>query len=496
MSNNNNLTAALNEVNSVSNLNTFTTIAPSVSFFQQEYARHTNFAIAECEVDMGNTITYGQTGVIDLPRLGDMMTSSFMKIQRNGLRLVPASLPAPAADANNTNISFVNSYAHALFKYLTFEVGSIVVDRVTGEILQMAEELTSPSGNEQGALIGDFPSYQQIREQTYNATTYYMAVRFFFFDSVEMAIPLLAWSAHQTRFRYTLNPISTLVNVSIDNNTGAGAATISDLLALTTYTDSTGTVWELDQQNKGDITKISLVARIICLTQAERACIAGDIIETLFTQFQFEEYDTIVQSSANKSSLMSYNNIILTSMVRYRCDWVTDSQNPDTKDFFDYTLRRPYDSTNPWAVANQRPSWFPQVANSPVQLYQSPIDTWSLYNNGQQRFYVDATWGTQVVPLLYAVKKPKSQFLSYAWHLAPWTGASAPAGGMNASRINQSIERVTFNVYSGSSVLLPANLNVSAFATAPSTCNGSLFHASKSYNVSKSVAGHLQVRFA
>lgn len=62
-----------------------------VSFFQQEYARHTNFAIAECkvspkkrntarwtvltlsQVETASVTQWGGNGCIELPRLGDMV---------------------------------------------------------------------------------------------------------------------------------------------------------------------------------------------------------------------------------------------------------------------------------------------------------------------------------------------------------------------------------------------------------------------------------------
>jgi hypothetical protein len=495
------LVATTNEVNAVSNINTYTTIAPMATLLQQEYARVTAFAIAECEVDCGNTVTYGQTGCIELPRLGDLMTSSFFRIDRKGLRAIATATTGPVPDPSNVHISAVPAYAHALFAYMTFEVGGQIVDKLTADLLQMIEELASPAGNTQGAMIGDFADLESIRQQTFNNTTYYVAVRFFYFDSVEMAAPLIAWSAHQIRYRYQLNDKRTLFNITIDGS--ATPANIGDFLSGTTYVDGTGVSWHVDADHDGEIEKISYIARIICATQAERACIAGDIIETLFTQWQYEDYDSIPLGQTSKTTLMSYNNLGLMSLLRFRADFYTDVNNCDTKDYFDYTLRRghtdftavgAYTPTTGvvWDTANQRPTWFTGTAH----LYVSPISRWSLTNNGQLRYDITRDWGTQVVPFLYAVKKPSSQFLSYCWHLSPLVGASAPSGtSINWSRINQPIERVYFDTFSGSSVINADNLNINNVTGTAPTGNipASLFHANKSFNVSKTVAGHLQV---
>lgn len=492
------LVATTNEVNAVSNINTYTTIAPTATLLQQEYARVTAFAIAECEVDCGNSITYGQSGCIELPRLGDLMTSSFFRITRKGLRAVPVA-PTPAllaSDPNNVVIAAVPSFAHALFQHISFEVGGQIVDKLTSDLLQMIEELASPNGNEQGAMIGDFDDFASLREQTFNTTTYYMAARFFYFDSVEMAVPLIAWSAHQIRFRYQINDKNTLFNMNIAG--AAPVANVRDFLTGTTYLDAGGVTWGLDQSNDGAIEKISYIARIICATQAERACIAGDIIETLFTQFQYEDYDSVPLGQTTKTTLMSYNNLGLMSMLRFRADWYTDINNCDTKDYFDYTLARGHTAFGAvggagyliggtvFDPANQRPNWFTGNA----QLYRSPIDRWSLTNNGQLRYDITADWGKHVVPFLYAVKKPKSHFLMYSWHLSPLVGASAPSGtSINFSRINQPIERVSFHIFNGASVVNSDNLNVVNNSGAPFVAGapipGSLFHSVKSYNVSK-----------
>jgi len=144
------------QIQAVSNLNMWTDLNPECTFFQQEYCRCTPFAISETDITpSGGTPQWGRLVTFEIPRAGDLLGATFLKIQRNGLRLGSTISNAYPVD---THISFVNMSGYAAINYVQLEIGSIQVDKLSGTFLGILEQHRAHVGNEQGVSIGDFES--------------------------------------------------------------------------------------------------------------------------------------------------------------------------------------------------------------------------------------------------------------------------------------------------------------------------------------------------
>lgn len=118
------------------------------------YCRCTPFAISETDITpAGGVPAWGRLVTFDIPRAGDLLGATFLRIDRNGLRL--GSTAANAYPAN-TAISFVNMSGYAAINYAQLEIGSIQVDKLSGTFLGILEQHRASVGNEQGVSIGDF----------------------------------------------------------------------------------------------------------------------------------------------------------------------------------------------------------------------------------------------------------------------------------------------------------------------------------------------------
>lgn len=462
----------LAEVQAVSNLSLWLDVAPECSFFQQEYCRHSPFGICEADVCAQSSVRWGGMLQYEVPRQGDLLAECFHKFSIRGLRFADGALAAndDPIDAANSNLSWVNGLGWAAHQKVYLDVGQIPVDSMSGRLMQMIDDLSTPLGNEAEEMVGEFRDGGDLRDWSYNNQTLHVPLRFHFFGHTETYKPLISLSSHPVRVKASLRDKADLINASDQNGACLDPLTV------------------LDPEFNGDLDDAVLVTRTVFLDQYERNLISAETIELVFVEHQEDACEPIPALTTQKSVTLSFNNAITCLLSWYNADKDTARNiagSPNcNKEYFNYLVPRPADEIPPHLAGA-----------TPLQVV--PFATWQLRFNGADRIAPrEAEYFTQVMPYLQAVKKTRSRgVLMYPFHLAPFSDNHIPAGHAMFSRIHEVRSNVVFRTAaSGGSILTELNTQDQASIEA-TVGEGEWCHAALSVNVGRYSMGQYLKKF-
>ena len=466
---------ALAQVQAVSNQSLWLDVAPEATFFQQEYARYSPFAIVESDICPQSGVRFGGCLQYEIPRAGDLLGAVFHKLKVRGLRFAAGALNSIGgvlvpADAI---LQWVNCLGHAVHREVQLDIGQIRVDTFTGVFMEILEQHRSPVGNEQGESIGCFDNGGDLRDWSFNNQTLHVALHFFFFEHPEVYLPIIALSAHPVRIKCFLREKVDLINASDDL---AGNVCL-DAISI------------LDATFNGALDDAALVVRMVFLDQFERNLVSAEVHEIVMLEHQEDCSEVILAGTTTKSVTLSFNNAIIAMFAWYRMDkdtarTINAAQNCN-KEHFGFCIPRPQDEIPPHIAAT-----------TPLQV--TPFATWQIKFNGADRVAVrEAEYFTQVTAFLHAVKKQKSRcVLFYPFHLATLSDYHVPAGHAMFSRIHEVKSCVTFRLNAAGASALTV-LDTSTSNTIEETVgDGEWNHGVLSYNVLRISMGQAIKKFA
>ena len=401
---------------------------PQITFFKVVYRRHTNFAIEAIQQTFNGTVGYGQTVNCQISRNGDLINRVYLQVA------LPKITGIEGLNAyNNTGARYVNYIGLRLIKSVLIEIGGQQIDKHYSDWLYIWNELSLPRGKRYGydTMVGadkDITSF--------NDTTLYIPLEFWFCRNVGLALPLIALQYHE-------------VKIKIDFETKANCL-ISLKNAVTedeTYVAGTGTV--------ADITDMSLWVDYIFLDTDERRRFAQLSHEYLIEQLQFTGTETLNGGATNRVKL-NFNHPCKELV------WVAKPNNFAKKAcWYNYTAVDNVDLTSS-IVSAQLPAT--QAGNTNITNFSasnymagfnfgnaasgqiaasSPFADTILQLNGNDRFSVrDGTYFSFVQPYQHHTNIPSNPGINvYSFALKPED--HQPSGTLNMSRIDTATLMVT-----------------------------------------------------
>ena len=401
---------------------------PQITFFKVVYRRHTNFAIEAIQQTFNGTVGYGQTVNCQISRNGDLINRVYLQVA------LPKITGIEGLNAyNNTGARYVNYIGLRLIKSVLIEIGGQQIDKHYSDWLYIWNELSLPRGKRYGydTMVGadkDITSF--------NDTTLYIPLEFWFCRNVGLALPLIALQYHE-------------VKIKIDFETKANCL-ISLKNAVTedeTYVAGTGTV--------ADITDMSLWVDYIFLDTDERRRFAQLSHEYLIEQLQFTGTETLNGGATNRVKL-NFNHPCKELV------WVAKPNNFAKKAcWYNYTAVDNVDLTSS-IVSAQLPAT--QAGNTNITNFSasnymagfnfgnaasgqiaasSPFTDTILQLNGNDRFSVrDGTYFSFVQPYQHHTNIPSNPGINvYSFALKPED--HQPSGTLNMSRIDTATLMVT-----------------------------------------------------
>jgi hypothetical protein len=166
---------------------------PQITFFKVVYRRHTNFAIEAIQQTFNGTVGYGQTVNCQISRNGDLINRVYLQVA------LPKITGIEGLNAyNNEGARYVNYIGLRLIKSVLIEIGGQQIDKHYSDWLYIWNELSLPRGKRYGydTMVGadkDITSF--------NNTTLYIPLEFWFCRNVGLALPLIALQYHEVKIK-------------------------------------------------------------------------------------------------------------------------------------------------------------------------------------------------------------------------------------------------------------------------------------------------------
>ena len=159
------------QLNTVGNNIIFPYDEPQFSHFSQIFNKHTNFARKNFHIKYDNIFKFGGLTTINVPQnSGDLLNKVILKVTLPQIPSIPGGYDpdgnySPNHNENNVyqfqpvRICYQESVGHALIEYVDLKIGNQIIERITGETLQIHSEISDDSGKQiiYNKLINKFP---------------------------------------------------------------------------------------------------------------------------------------------------------------------------------------------------------------------------------------------------------------------------------------------------------------------------------------------------
>ena len=427
---------------------------PQITFFKVVYRRHTNFAIEAIQQTFNGTAGYGQTVNCQISRNGDLINRVYLQVTLPKITTTGSSFLA--------GTRYVNYVGLRLIKSVLIEIGGQQIDKHYSDWLYIWNELSLPRGKRYGydTMVGadkDITSF--------NNTTLYIPLEFWFCRNVGLALPLIALQYHE-------------VKIKIDFDTKANCA--FDLVDTAATADAVATTG-----NVPDITDMSLWVDYIFLDTDERRRFAQLSHEYLIEQLQFTGTETLNNNTTNRIKL-NFNHPCkeLVWVAKPKFDKKASWYNYTDKDHVDLTKEGvaaglPSSSSNyitNFTASNYMFGYdFLNANGTPLTNASTPFADAILQLNGNDRFSVrDGAYFSYVQPYQHHTNIPSNPGISvYSFALKPED--HQPSGTLNMSRID-------------TATLMVTTKDVTKYTTGSTTFDGINIYA-VNYNVLRILSG-------
>jgi hypothetical protein len=396
---------------------------PQITFFKVVYRRHTNFAIEAIQQTFNGTAGYGQTVNCQISRNGDLINRVYLQVS------LPRITETATTTAIHAGTRYVNYVGLRLIKSVLIEIGGQQIDKHYSDWLYIWNELSLPRGKRYGydTMVGADKDFT-----TYNNTTLYIPLEFWFCRNVGLALPLIALQYHE-------------VKIKIDFDTKANCAFVA-------VNDATTNEALADPANVPDITDMSLWVDYIFLDTDERRRFAQLSHEYLIEQLQFTGTETLNNNTTNRIKL-NFNHpckeLVWVAKPKFnkKASWYnyTNIDNVDlTKDgLVDVLPKSTSNYITDFTTSNYMFGYnFATTATTALNA-STPFADAILQLNGNDRFSVrDGAYFSYVQPYQHHTNIPSNPGISvYSFALKPED--HQPSGTLNMSRIDTATLMIT-----------------------------------------------------
>ena len=422
---------------------------PQITFFKVVYRRHTNFAIEAIQQTFNGTVGYGQTVNCQISRNGDLINRIYLQVELPKITGIPSL---------TTGARYVNYVGLRLIKSVLIEIGGQQIDKHYSDWLYIWNELSLPRGKRYGydTMVGadkDITSF--------NDTTLYIPLEFWFCRNVGLALPLIALQYHEVKVKIDFE---TKTNCLIDLKAATGTLAADETYVASGGGATAGTV--------ANITDMSLWVDYIFLDTDERRRFAQLSHEYLIEQLQFTGTETLNGGSTNRVKL-NFNHPCKeliwvakpNNYARKSC-WYnyTDTDNVDLTSALvtevlpvrvgHYNFVTEYTSSNYMAGFDFTSG---NTSGTTIGAASPFVDT-ILQLNGNDRFSVrDGAYFSFVQPYQHHTNIPNNPGINvYSFALKPED--HQPSGTLNMSRIDTATLMVTTKSALQNSLSTPADL--------------------------------------
>ena len=372
----------------------FITDSPQITFFQKQFKKHTQFALDTIDNGVDGTPSFGNRITCVIPRKGDLIKTIYLKVRLSTLYNVPID----DLDHCGCNISgiqgaadpqfgYTDSIGHAIVEHADLIIGGQLVQRITGEFMEIQSELFVSDSHQEGlkytsgkmgTKLGLGPANDTYGVYGNFPREFIMALPFYFNNNPSLAIPLCAIDKQEVEVHIKFRKLEDLYVTPVsDPPFEAG----------------------------GSIESVSIPVEYAYLTPSEISFIKDQQTDYVITQLQ------IARTSMEANLTKSYYKLHFTNPVKEMFFIV---QTRDTSrlenDHFNYS-----NSDDPSG---------------------DHVESINLMFNGEDRIsekIATANYLRFIQPMTHHSRTPTRRIYSYSFALKPEN--SEPSGQVNMSRI-------------------------------------------------------------
>ena len=364
---------------------------PTMTYFKYAYKQHTNFACESIAQTFNGKVDFGKKVSATISRNGDLITNMILEV----------ILPDVNFNRNNQNsegdttlINWVNGIGHRIIEYVEIEIGGQVIDRHTGDWLEINSELTLKESHKKAyyKMIGKQEFYHITK--TDQSISLYIPFQFWFCKESGLALPLVALQHHDVKINIKFRQLSDLITKQIIK------------------TDGTVSEGNDEPEPNVSISKSRILCDYVYLDVCERKWYAQHSHKYLIEQVQY---------NGNSLTTSNENKIFL------------DFSHP-CKELIWFTRRSNSTHKNDWLNFGKtdnvdKYSW---GSNSNDDIMKSL----TLYLNGHERIEERrAEYFRLVNAFTYHTRIPDNYVYTYSFSLHPEN--TNPSGSLNFTQINE-----------------------------------------------------------
>jgi len=424
----------------------------TVTFFKNVTRRHTAFSIESIQQTLNGSVGFGQRVTATISRNGDLMMGAMLEVQ---LPELPVG-----------NHSWVQGVGYRLLETVELDIGGQRIDRITGQYMDMLQELTVKEDKQAGLnkMVGrDWTgkdaagNLAKFCGSPRKVPKLYIPLTFFFSKSPSLALPLIALQYHEVKLTFTFAAASDLIR-TWEGKTGA---------TPDRWAPYTGTVLPV-------LNEVDLYIDYTFLDSDERRKFATVSHEMLIEQVQFTGVESITVNSASTFHKQRLNLNHPCKALIWTCAHevssggilggnATVSYPSISLDAFDCSEYAGFDKLITPGDANTQLYTYNHTTaannfmNDIVETvpHNNPVAECKLTLNGHDRMSErEGTYFQLVQPQMHWPRVPSKPIMTYSFALSP--SDISPSGSANFSRIDTAHLMLKFRASHKSVPVAPA----------------------------------------
>jgi hypothetical protein len=439
-------------------------ISPSdLTFWKTTYARHTNFAVGEVEMQFNNAAGFGrQKFTCKVSRSGDLLAGMYVAVTLPRI-VYPPILPLPLVPPTHLfyNPAFpggqyafwVNAIGHAMLTEVSVNIGAHEFDDHFSEFMEMWESLTAPSDRLLSQMTGRFAGEAACAEASLQDQTLFIPMRFWFNRFPEQSLPLVALYWHDVELTFSTRNLAQLFQARgiPPGNIQIGGTSAVNVVIPDAVSD------------------MHMLCNLVYLDRPERAAFANSKSEYVIDQVQFLGAESIAVTANTINHSIRFNHPVQEIIWAIR----TDAAVIDN-DWFNF-----WGNTTAYGTL-------------PAMLLTDPFRTASItINNHTRTAELPAMYYRQVQPYQAHARFPAPDRCVYCYSFGLKPEEMLHTGSVNMSRLDNAQLRITYNgagdllhpPVAGSLFIFARNKNVAkitvGYATSKHHHNTILIHSSQ-----------------
>jgi hypothetical protein len=181
---------------------------PEISYFKHVFRRHTCYAIETFEEPFNGSCKFGAVSECRLAKHGDLLADTFLKVELPSICMPVETVKSNVCvkgivecfcdmcnkQSNKTIFSWANAIGHVMIEYIELQIGDKVIDRQTGEWLELWSELALSA--EKRAGLNEMIGKKEANNFSYtsfpNAMSLIIPLNFYFCRNIGAALPVVS----------------------------------------------------------------------------------------------------------------------------------------------------------------------------------------------------------------------------------------------------------------------------------------------------------------